>query len=315
VAELYNEALRYATEGHLRLARERLGMVLCMAPDDGEARVMLARVHVAGQRWQDALAALDEATAAGQPVPMSLRRAVEDHLRAEQASRDEQTAAVRAREHGELSALREEARRLRSEHAQLTGRSAELEKETRRWAWTTAAVSSLAIVFIMANLLFGGSSETIPAEDLVGAQGAPASAIVAEQAAPPPPARGLAEQAAAALAGAEWLADTDLSVAVRDGKAIIRGQVISAEQRNRAAALVQGVEGIVSAEADSVQLYARVRGTEHTVVGGDTLSHISTKYYGSAKFTKQIQKANKGSLGKGGTSLKIGQVLRVPPVD
>ena len=65
VAELYNEALRYAQEGHLRLSRERLQMLLCMAPDDGDARLMLARVFVAGQRWSDALSALDEATNCG----------------------------------------------------------------------------------------------------------------------------------------------------------------------------------------------------------------------------------------------------------
>src|SRR5689334_9342416 len=59
VAQLYNEALRYAQEGHLRLARERLQVLLCMAPDDGDGRLMLARVHVAGQRWSEALAALD----------------------------------------------------------------------------------------------------------------------------------------------------------------------------------------------------------------------------------------------------------------
>ena len=61
VSELYNEALRYASEGHLRLARERLQMLLCMKPDDGESRLMLAKIFVAGQRWQDAIAALDEA--------------------------------------------------------------------------------------------------------------------------------------------------------------------------------------------------------------------------------------------------------------
>ena len=74
IAQLYNEALRYGREGHLRLARERLQVLLCMAPDDGEARLMLARVHVAGQRWSDALAALDEAQSCGVDVPMSLRR-------------------------------------------------------------------------------------------------------------------------------------------------------------------------------------------------------------------------------------------------
>src|SRR5690606_20777515 len=126
-AELYNEALRYATHGHLRQARERLGVLLALAPEDGEARLLLAKVHVAGQRWRDALAALDEAAAYGEPVPLALRQAVEENLSADEAFEDEHRAARSAREQGEIKALRQEARRLRSENAQLVGRNRDLE--------------------------------------------------------------------------------------------------------------------------------------------------------------------------------------------
>src|SRR5690606_25793902 len=133
----------------------RLQMLLCMAPDDGEARLVLAKVHVAGQRWQDALSALDEAQSCGVHVPPSLRRAVEDHLRAEEAAADEHRAALRAREQGEIKALRNEARRLRSENAQLLARTGALEQEIRKWALTTAGVATVSIVFIVTNLILG----------------------------------------------------------------------------------------------------------------------------------------------------------------
>ena len=155
VAALYNEALRYAQEGHLRLARERLQMLLCMAPDDGEARLMLARVFVAGQRWSDALAALDEATSCGVDVPVSLRRAVEEHNRAEAAMGEERHSAQKAREQGEVKALRVEARRLRSENSLHACQIADLEREVRKWAWATASVSALTIVFIVGSLALG----------------------------------------------------------------------------------------------------------------------------------------------------------------
>ena len=168
VAELFNEALGYAQEGHLRLARERLQVLLCMAPDDGEARLMLARVHVAGQRWTDALAALDEARNCGVSVPKPLRRAVEDRLRAHRAGEEEQRAAVSARNQGEVMALRHESRRFRSENAELTSRVAQLEREVRKWAWATLGVSVIAISFVLGSLYFSG----LPGSTPEGAQAA-----------------------------------------------------------------------------------------------------------------------------------------------
>ncbi|MBX2799297.1 MAG: LysM peptidoglycan-binding domain-containing protein [Myxococcales bacterium] len=144
-AELFNEAMRYAEEGHLRIARERLQMLLCMVPDDAEARMMLARVHAQGKRWSDALAALDEAVSHGQHVPRSLRRAIEDRLQAERSQSQEHRVAVQARSTGELQLLREEARRLRSEKTELGVRVASLEREVRKWAWATMGVSVMAI--------------------------------------------------------------------------------------------------------------------------------------------------------------------------
>ena len=315
--QLYNEALRYATEGHLRLARERLQMLVCMAPDDGEARLLLAKVFVAGQRWQDALSALDEAQNCGQSVPLELRETIEHHVRTQNLDSDEQRASLLARERGEIKALRAEARRLRSETAQMTTTVYELEKETRKWAWATAGVSTVAIVFILANLLFGGSPKstvTVETNEPPATEATVASAGSAAAASEATPAaiddQSVAGRAAAALADAKELDGTQLEVVIDSGKAKLVGQVISARQRRTAKRILSQVEGITEVGTDQVEILARTRGTVHTVGRGETLSHISARYYGTVTLARQIRKANPGSK-----TLHIGDKLKIPSVD
>lgn len=322
LAELYNEALRYASEGHLRLARERLQMLLCMAPDDGEARLVLAKVHVAGQRWQEALAALDEAQSCGVTVPPTLRRAVEEHLRAEEAAADEHRAALRAREQGEIKALRLEARRLRSENAQFVSRSAALEQEIRKWAWTTVGVATLSIAFIVGNLLFGGRA--VEAESLAAAEPPPTTtetrsttatlpaATPAQRAASPAESPAdLAARAAAALSATPGLEGTSLQVEVSLGKARISGEVLAHAQLSSARQILAGVPGIQEVDASAVQVVARTRGTRHTVKSGDTPYGMAQYYYGDATRSRAILEANRGVTP---SNLRIGQELVIPPV-
>lgn len=321
LAELYNEALRYASEGHLRLARERLQMLLCMAPDDGEARLVLAKVHVAGQRWQDALAALDEAQSCGVHVPPSLRRAVEEHLRAEEASADEHRAALRAREQGEIKALRHETRRLRSENAQLVARAGSLEQEIRKWAWTTVGVATVSIAFIAFNLFFGGSSpegvavaQADPVEATAEAPPALAAAIApAADPAPgkPAPAVDVAARAAAALQATPGLEGTALQVEVSLGKARVSGDVVAQAQLRSAQQVLASVDGIQEVDASAVRVLARTQGTKHTVASGDTPYGMALHYYGDGSRSQAILKANPGATP---SNLRIGQELTIPPV-
>jgi nucleoid-associated protein YgaU len=331
VAELYNEALRYAAEGHLRLARERLVVLLCMKPDDGESRLMLAKIHVAGQRWQDAIAALDEAAACGQPVPLQLRRAVEDHLAAEAAAEQEERSALMAREQGEIKALRQEARRLRSENAQLIGRSTDLERETRRWAWTTAGVAVVAALFIVTNLVVS-SGQQAPAEAIAAApaatsneatavveDGAPITVAATDDSDPATAAeretpKTLATRAARALAAAPGLADTQLEVEVSGTSAVVTGTVIQARQRTTARTVLDGVSGIDTVDVDKVKITARTKGATHEVKKGDTLGKIAGLYYGESTLSSKIYKANRNVM-KNPRSLQIGQILKVPAVE
>jgi nucleoid-associated protein YgaU len=326
VAELYNEALRYAHEGHLRMARERLHVLLGVNPDDGEARLLLARVYAAGQRWNEALTALDEAQSCGHTVDPSLRAAIEENLAADNAAQEAHREALRAREHGEVKALRSEARRLRAENAQLLGRVYDTEREMRKWAWTTAAVSALTIAFIAINLVIGtpGDSAEVPAAPVVAEVAAPEDDAVAADAADAAPERDapaaagvtnaeVAEAARAALTDAPELDGTALELRVRAGSAIMTGEVQTFTQRAEAERVLTAVPGVKSVDTAGVNILARTKGTHHVVASGDSLSKIARVYYGDASLSKHILRANSASL-HGKTDLKIGQKLIVPPI-
>lgn len=158
LAELFNEALGFAQEGHLRLARERLVVLLCMAPNDGEARLLLAQVHVADQEWEEALRLLDEARELGEDVPRDLRRSVEDQLLAARAYANEQRMAVTARTEGSAESMRTELVSLRGENHELVVQVGRLHREVRKWTWSTLGVSVLSIGCVAGLLVWG----TIP---------------------------------------------------------------------------------------------------------------------------------------------------------
>ncbi|MFT4622123.1 MAG: nucleoid-associated protein YgaU [Myxococcota bacterium] len=323
IAQLYNEALSYAREGHLRLARERLQVLLCFAPDDAEARLLLARVHVAAQRWKEALTALDEARNHGQMVPQALRRAVEDHLRSELSAEEERHAALTARDQGELTELRQEVRRVRSENAMLNGRASDLESEARRWAWATAGVSGLTILFVLANLLFGGSPADTEGAALAGGDApvaeAPADGEAAEAGAVAdeavPAGAALANKVAETLRDDARLEGTRLQVQVDGSKVGLRGEVDAFAQLKHAQQLAGQVDGVSAVDADRVAVIARSRGAKHTVSQGDTLSHIAKHFYGDSSLAPRVLAANKKVLRGDAKNLQIGQELVIPKVD
>lgn len=318
VAELYNESLRYAQEGHLRLARERLQMLLCMAPDDGQARLLLAQVHVAGQRWTDALAALDEAADCGIEVPLSLRRAVEDHIHAEKVLAEEQKNAAKAREQGEIKTLRLEVRRLRSENTAALAQIAGLEREVRKWAWLTAGICVLVSAFIITSLVYGQLSEAPkPTEEPEGEPSAQTpEAPPAPQPPAPPPVLDIEAAAKSALAratsegGSLHAERVALDVHRRGDVLILTGDVVSYKQRKIAERMLADIEGVSGVDASAVRLIARIEGTIHLVEKGDTLSHLAVVYYGDPKLTDPIIEAN----GITNSVLKLGERVVIPKI-
>lgn len=56
---------------------------------------------------------------------------------------------------------------------------------------------------------------------------------------------------------------------------------------------------------------------EHTVVSGDTLSGLATKYYGSGSRENwmAIYEANKEEIGDNPSLIRVGQVLQIPELE
>ncbi len=317
VAELYNEALKFSGEGQLREARERLQVLLALAPEDGEARLLLAKVQCAGQKWTDALATLDEAEVAGQNVPTSLRAAIEEHLRADRAADVEDRAARSTREQGEVKALRQEARRVRSDNAQLVGVLHEQELETKKFGVATIVVSAVFILFLGYSLLFGGNNTAVVApvvDDAVATDvvpnelGTPTAAVAAT-----PAADTVADRVFAVLQSTEGLDRLTVSVTADNG-IVLSGAVPTYRSVKRAEELVGRVEGVNGVELGEVENSARTRGTTYTVASGDTLSEIALDHYGSTSFTDRILTANRRTLSSA-TAMQIGQELVIPAVE
>lgn len=313
-AELYNEALSLATEGHYRMAQDRLHVLLGIAPSDGDARLLLAKIHVAGQQWRRALATLDEAAQCGVTVPEDLRLAVERHLQADDESFEEQRSSSLAREQGEMKRLRSETRRLRSENAALISRTYALESEAKRWAWMAAATSTVAIVFMVGRMLFSGPEAPVeldvePGADLALTEGTPRFIEPTIPTATSAGNAALANQAAEALSGSGDLFGAEIAVEVQGDKARLVGKVPSYAALRSAERLVGRVDGIGDVDAGTVIVTSRVRGTEHVVRSGDTLSGIAWRYYGESNLYPHIVKANRMT---GAADLQVGQKLVVP---
>lgn len=323
-AELYNEALELAHEGHYKSAQHRLHVLLGLAPSDGDAHLLLAKVLVAGQQWRRALAALDEAQACGAPVTDDLREAVMRHLHADDDAAEAQRRARKARSGTEVDKLRGEARRLRSDNAHLTGRIRHLEREVSKWAWVATGTSVVAILFMLGGL-FGGGGEAPVAPTPDGAEAAatptPGSADAAAAAADgtadeapvgSPRNGSLAEAAGAALVASGVVSGGELEVIVRGSTAELSGTVPSHAELVEAVGVLEGVDGITAVGTDGVINLSRRDGTTHEVASGETLGQIAYAHYGTSALYPQIVEANP-SL-EGGTRLSIGQTLTIPPV-
>ncbi len=149
---LFNEALELAREGHLGQAQARLQMLLCLDPDDGEAQLLLAKVHGAQNRWNEALTRLDAAVASGVVPPAGFREGLEGQIRAERSREEDHRARVAARELGELRALRHETRSLRGETIRLetvVGEHLERERAWKLVAIAAGVFGSLVILFLL----------------------------------------------------------------------------------------------------------------------------------------------------------------------
>ena len=152
---LYDEALALAQEGRLSPAAERLRMLLCLDPNDGEAALLLGKVLAAREQWQEAMTWLEVASNNGAVLPPGLRDTVEDGTCRHVADAEEARNRITSRERGEIRNLRNEAKRLRSESIALEAENETLRGRVRTWSGITAVVAGSASALLLAAMLFG----------------------------------------------------------------------------------------------------------------------------------------------------------------
>lgn len=295
---LYDEALALARDGHLAPASERLRMLLCLDPTDADASLLLGKILASRGQFQDALSNLDAAVAHGAVLPPGLRDRVEAGLQKQIRDAEEHRSRVAARERGEVQTLRAEAKSLRSENAGLELEVEELQRRVRLWSSATAVIAGVAAALLLATLVFGGGEST---EETVAAAG-PSEELVLT-----PTASSVSSSAAPTVQPGEASAASGSgTVSVGATPTTQTASVVPA------ATAAPKAESAASAKpAASSKSASASGGTSHTVVAGDTLGKLASRYYGNSAEWPRIQEANKDQLG-GGTSLRLGQKLKIP---
>ena len=271
-ASLYNEALVLARDGLLGPASQRLQMLLCLDPDDADGHLLLAKIHAAQGRSTEALSKLEAAVEAGAVAPAGLREHLEGLIRNERQRDEEHRARVAAREQGEIKALRQEARNLRSETIRLEAEVTETRHSEKLWRITAmvAASFTLCVGIVFAAL-------TVFTAPVAAPEAAPVAL-----AAPVEPAAATAAPTAATLN----LQGSTTAVQVTSPKL--------------------HVEDSSAAPAVTPKLPAT-----HTVTSGDSLYTLAGQYYGDKMQYRKIQDANKKLLNNS-IALKLGMQLTIP---
>lgn len=108
------------------------------------------------------------------------------------------------------------------------------------------------------------------------------------------------------------LPDTDkVDVKVVDGKAVVTGEGISQELKEKILVAVGNVAGISGVEDHVATAQSTAESQFYTVKKGDTLSAIAKAVYGNANQYNKIFEANKPMLTHP-DKIYPGQVLRIP---
>ncbi len=330
-SSLYNEALNLAREGLLGPSAQRLQMLLCLDPDDADAHLLLCKVYAAQNKPGDALARLEAAVEAGAFAPAGLREHLEGLIRTDRQRDEEHRTRVGAREQGEIKALRQEARSLRSETTRLEVEVTETKDRERLWritAMAAAGATVLAVMIFGAVSLFGAS----PVEAATSVD-----AVADATPAPPVPPEILAVQQQAAQEAADQAAKQVLtapavafvappaavhapampipgedSKTAKATKTDTKATKTDAKTAKTDAKSTTSTSKTAHTTTDSATQKTSSTGSfTHKVVAGDTLYSLAGKFYGDkAEYTK-IRDANASVL-KGSSALKLGMKLSIP---
>ena len=306
-ASLYNEALTLARDGHLGHSAARLQMLLCMDPEDADALLLLARVHAAQGRPEEALKRLDASISAGAVAPPGFRDLLESAIQARNNQDEELRNRVAARDQGELRGLRAEAKQLRTETIRLEQDVQEALRRERTWKMATVGVALFATGVVLALMVLPPS--TTP-EQIAAIQSAGVTAEAGMTA------------GAGASAGAEGAGAA--GAAILSSNPDVPGATAAAPPATAAAPPVtpKATPATPKATPDATPKAATPKATPaatpkatpggvHVVASGDTLGSIAVRYYGGLSGVKKIQDANQDVL-KGGDKLKLGMKLKIP---
>jgi nucleoid-associated protein YgaU len=271
---LYEEALELARSGLLGAARDRLRMLLCLDPESGDARLLLAKVFVGQQRWADALSQLDAARTLGLQVPASLQAKVEAGLEAERNASELNAQRAATREQAELKALRAEARRLRTENTRLARDRKQLRGRANLWSASTAGLAGLSLVLL--TFLWLGS----PADE--------------------PDELALSDQPIATVASLD-----NQPVDLEEAAAAV-------ETVPQVVAEYETVQEEIAQILEEEPVQTATDGPRtHVVVSGDSLYELAKFYYGDGTKWKAIKDANPGKV-KRRNGLSLGTELVIP---
>jgi nucleoid-associated protein YgaU len=97
-----------------------------------------------------------------------------------------------------------------------------------------------------------------------------------------------------------------VEIRVEGDKVVVKGDTLSAEDKEKVILAVGNVAGVAQVEAETAE-----EPVFHTVVKGDTLSAIAKKTLGNANRYNEIFEANKPML-KHPDKIYPGQMLRIP---
>ena len=290
ISVLFNDAMHQIARNDWREAEHTLVQLLELAPDDGEALVMLAKVHVARGRLEYALRALDDALDAGWSVDPQLRRAIADRLDHSDPPPSlfpdpEGYATPSGRIPGvkDAVAARQGAFRARQENGELRAKVASLEKEVRRWIFATMGVCVTATGLITSALVppIPGSSDPDPA---LAAVMTPVRRTIQ-------PAKTATHLQAVADRVVPRVSNT-LQVDLMGSKAIAAGTLADFREREALERAWLALDDVDRVDWSAVTVTSRIEGGRLQVREGDTLSNIAFRYYGDPTATGPIEDAN-----------------------
>ena len=300
VSALFNEAWYEVARRSWRQAEGTLGELLELAPDDGEALVLLAKVHVAQGRLQAGLDALDAARESGWPVDPTLRQALLDRVRHSHPPGDMDVDTPSAPVPGVMDAVaaRQQSFRLRQDNQDLQQKIESLEREVRRWIFATMGVCITATALVTWALMPPMPPRTAD-HDLASVM-IPVPPMIRRGAAHSP----LDDVADAAIPNVS----STLSAKLEHRVAIANGELADFQERQAIERAWLSLDDVDAVDWSGVVVTSRSVGGRVLVRPGDTLSGIAYRYYGDSSAIGPIERAN----GIDAKSLVPGQYLAIP---